>query len=80
MFEILVAEPFPQVQTLYGTLPFMPWWVRGCRSAMNKIPDVGFPQPYTANFPFKMTKDLGFLFVFSDPQGTEITDETYHQW
>jgi hypothetical protein len=25
-------------------------------------------------------KDLGFLFVFSDPQGSEITDEEYHDW
>jgi len=27
-----------------------------------------------------MPEDLGFLFVFSDPQGTEITDQVYHEW
>jgi len=27
-----------------------------------------------------MSKDLGFLFVFSDPQGTEISDKVYHEW
>jgi len=25
-------------------------------------------------------KELGYLFVFSDPQGSEITDEVYHEW
>jgi hypothetical protein len=27
-----------------------------------------------------MPEGLGYLFVFSDPLGTEITDEEYHDW
>jgi hypothetical protein len=27
-----------------------------------------------------MSKELGYLFVFSDPQGSEIADEEFHDW
>jgi hypothetical protein len=27
-----------------------------------------------------MSEELGFLFVFSDPQGSEISDAEYHDW
>jgi len=27
-----------------------------------------------------MSKELGYLFVFSDPQGSEISDEEFHDW
>jgi hypothetical protein len=41
--------------------------------------DVGFHYPHS-NPSFIMSKELGYLFVFSDPQGSEISDEEFHDW